>query len=89
MPIISMFYGIIVYMYALDTRQHHAPHIHVEYAEFGAVFEIPTAALLSGQLPAKQKRLVEAWIEIHAEELMADWKVAAQGGEIFRIDPLR
>jgi hypothetical protein len=32
MPTISMFYGIIVRMYALDNKQHHLPHIHVEYA---------------------------------------------------------
>ncbi len=40
MPTISMFYGIIVRMYMLDTKQHHLPHIHVEYAEFDAVFQI-------------------------------------------------
>jgi len=29
MPVISMFYGIIVSMYFVDNRQHKAPHIHV------------------------------------------------------------
>jgi len=28
MPSISMFYGIIVYMYFIDNKQHHVPHIH-------------------------------------------------------------
>jgi hypothetical protein len=28
MPTISMFYGILVSMYALDTDRHHSPHIH-------------------------------------------------------------
>ncbi|TAN49739.1 MAG: DUF4160 domain-containing protein [Methylococcaceae bacterium] len=89
MPIISMFYGVIIYMYAMDDRQHHCPHIHVEYAEFEAALEIPSGALLAGKLPPRQMKLVQAWIEIHADELMADWKVAMHGGEIFRIDPLR
>ncbi|MCF8210375.1 MAG: DUF4160 domain-containing protein [Rhodoferax sp.] len=29
MPTISMFYGILVSMYALDMQKHHSPHIHV------------------------------------------------------------
>ena len=27
MPTISMFYGILVSMYVLDTQKHHLPHI--------------------------------------------------------------
>ncbi len=29
MPTISMFYGILVAMYVLDTDKHHHPHIHI------------------------------------------------------------
>jgi hypothetical protein len=32
MPILSMFYGIVIRMYFADNRQHHAPHLHAEYA---------------------------------------------------------
>ena len=58
MPTISMFYGIIIRMYALDNKQHHLPHIHVEYAEAEAVFQIPDGELLEGTLPNKQYKLV-------------------------------
>lgn len=34
MPVIPMFYGLIVAMYYLDTNHHHFPHIHVRYNEF-------------------------------------------------------
>ena len=37
MPVISMFYGIIISMYYLDTKQHNLPHIHVSYGEDSAV----------------------------------------------------
>jgi len=57
-----MFYGIIIRMYALDTKQHHLPHIHVEYAGIEAVFQIPDGELLEGVLPAKQNKLVQAWL---------------------------
>ena len=29
MPVISMFYGVIVMMYFFDDKRHHLPHIHV------------------------------------------------------------
>ena len=33
MPVLSMFYGIVVRMYKEVSVKHHKPHIHVEYAE--------------------------------------------------------
>ena len=72
MAVISMFYGIIVSMYYLDNRQHHVPHIHVKYQEQEAVFSIPQGELLQGELKPNKMKLVQAWIEIHQEELMAD-----------------
>lgn len=89
MPTISMFYGILVSMYALDTQKHHCPHIQLRYAEFKASIEIPTGDLLEGSLPAKQMKLVQAWIALHADELMADWVMAAAGETPYKIDPLR
>jgi hypothetical protein len=37
MPVISMFYGLIIAMYYLDTKQHNLPHIHVKYSGIEAV----------------------------------------------------
>jgi Domain of unknown function (DUF4160) len=48
MPVISMFYGLIIAMYYLDTKQHKWPHIHVKYGEQEAVYKIPTGELLEG-----------------------------------------
>ncbi len=39
MPVISMFYGIIVMMHFFNDKRHRLPHIHVEYAEESAVLE--------------------------------------------------
>ncbi|WP_020564679.1 DUF4160 domain-containing protein [Methylosarcina fibrata] len=89
MPTISMFYGIIVRMMYMDTQQHHLPHIHVEYQGMKAVFVIPTGELLEGQLPPKKVRQVQVWIDLHEEELMADWSLAVNGEPVFPIDPLR
>lgn len=89
MPVISMFYGIIVAMYYLDTKQHKLPHIHVRYGEKEAVYQIPDGNLLEGSLPVNKEKLVEAWIEIHKEELMANWQLAVAGNKVFAIDPLK
>ncbi|MCY4427025.1 MAG: DUF4160 domain-containing protein [Halieaceae bacterium] len=65
------------------------PHIHAEYAGEQAVFSIEEGELLAGAIPNKQIRLVQAWIEIHREELKADWQLAVNGEEVFRIEPLK
>ncbi|GKT08806.1 DUF4160 domain-containing protein [Desulforhabdus sp. TSK] len=89
MSVIAMFYGIIISMYFFDNRQHSLPHIHVRYQENDAVFSIPDGELIDGTIPANKTKLVQAWIEIHRDELIADWELASQGQPIFKIEPLR
>ena len=89
MPVVSMFYGVIVYMYFMDNRRHKSPHIHVEYQGDEAVFDIQSGEILEGAIALPKARLVQAWIEIHREDLMADWNLATRGQTLFRIDPLR
>jgi len=84
-----MFYGIIVRMYFFDDKQHHVPHVHAEFAGSSAVFAIADGAVLAGELPRGKTRLVQAWIEIHREEIAADWQLAVNGDELFRIEPLK
>ena len=89
MPLISSFYGVLIYLYWLDTRQHHLPHIHAMYAGDEAVFSIEDGEVIDGELPRRQTRLVQGWIEIRREELMADWSLAVKGQPVFAIDPLK
>ena len=53
------------------------------------MFSIPDGELIEGTLPGKKTRLVQAWIEIHKDDLMADWELVSTGQDIFKIDPLR
>ena len=84
-----MFYGVIIRLYYFDNQQHHLPHIHVHYQEESAVIEIPNGKLLEGKIKSNKLKLVEAWIEIHKEELLADWELAINGEPVFKIDPLK
>lgn len=89
MPTISMFYGILVAIMFFDNERHNKPHIHVRYSGQKASISIDDGAVLAGGIPSKQLRLVQAWIEIHRDELYADWELAVNGEEPFRIAPLQ
>ena len=89
MPVISMFYGIIISLYFLDNLRHQQPHIHARYQNSEAVISIPDGEVLEGELPRSKMKLVLAWIEIHQEDLIADWQLAANGQTPYKIDPLR
>jgi hypothetical protein len=89
MPTISMFYGILILMYFHDDKKHKRPHIHAEYGEYVASIAIDDGTVLSGSLPPAKMKLTQAWIEIHREDLMADWKLAVSGEPVFKIDPLK
>lgn len=89
MPILSMFYGVVVMMFFEDDKRHKKPHVHVEYQDHEAVISIPEGKVLAGSLPPAKLKLVSAWIEIHKDELMADWSLAVRGEPVFRIEPLR
>jgi len=89
MPTISLFFGIVVTMYYFDDEQHHTPHIHVKYQNENAVFSIPDGELITGNIQRNKMKLIQAWIEIHQEDLMANWELAINGNEVFKIEPLR
>ncbi len=42
-----------------------------------------------GEFPFRQQRMVQVWIDLHREELLADWELAKAGEQPFRIDPLK
>lgn len=83
-----MFYGVVVYMYFYDMQKHHRPHVHVEYAEYTAVIAIDDGETLEGDLPRNKLKLVQAWLEIHREDVMADWSLAVRGLPPQKIKPL-
>lgn len=73
MPIISVFFGILVRMWHDD---HPPPHIHVEYQGFEALVEIKTGKIKQGQLPKKAEKLVKEWRLTHRQELESNWQRA-------------
>lgn len=88
MPVLSMFFGIIVRMYTESGDKHNLPHIHAEYSGEKAVVALD-GTILKGSLPRAKMKLLDAWMEIHRDDLEADWQLLSNGEPSFRIDPLR
>ena len=88
MPELCRFFGIIIRMYAEPDAPHHKPHFHAYYQEHVGIYSLDTVELIGGSLPRRQQRLVEAWAELHQQELLADWKRLQQGKRPLPIKPL-
>lgn len=87
MPLISQFYGILVYMYKEIGGHHNKPHIHIKYNEHAMSISLD-GTILSGMIPKNKLKLVEAWLSIHHEELLAAWYAYNNDGEIVKIKGL-
>jgi hypothetical protein len=67
----------------------HLPlHLHAKYVEYDGVFDFE-GNLVEGDLPNKQRKLVEAWILIHKEELQANWELLKNNEQPVKIEPLK
>ena len=87
MPVVSQFYGIIIYIYKELGGHHNKPHLHAKYNEYEASIIIETGEW-EGNMPVKQKKLIDAWIEIHRDELYAMWYAYNNDGELIKIKGL-
>jgi hypothetical protein len=86
MPIISVFFGIVIRMFYDD---HNPPHIHVQYQDRKALLDF-RGNILKGDLRSPTAlKLVREWIDLRYVELLEDWELAKQGKEIRTIDPLQ
>jgi len=71
----------------MNWSEHNPPHIHAEYQGQEAVFTFD-GDLHRGNLPRKQLRIVQAWIEINKEDLDSNWQLAINNEPTFQIKPL-
>jgi hypothetical protein len=85
MPIVSAFYGILIYFYFDD---HNPPHFHAKYNGFEALIDINTLGIISGKLPTKAHSLVIEWAIIHKEKLIKNWELAKKNQQPKKIEPL-
>jgi len=87
MPLISSFYGILVYMYKEENAKHKTPHIHAAFGEDELVVDFE-GNILAGKMPSKKEKIIQAWLAIHEDELKASWKALTENGEVIKIKGL-
>jgi hypothetical protein len=68
MPVLSRFYGIIIYM---NFRDHEPPHFHARYGDMEVLVEIETGKV-KGEMSKRALNLIFEWMELHKQELMRD-----------------
>lgn len=73
MPVLAKFYGVVIKMYYIQA-EHNPPHVHAEYNEYAAEIDIRNNEVLKGKLPPRALKLVQEWITLHREELIAVWE---------------
>lgn len=85
MPVISVFFGIVIRMY---YDEHAPPHVHVEYQAKKALVDF-RGNVVRGDLESRTAlRLVREWIDLRHDELAEDWELATAGKEMKKIAPL-
>ena len=89
MPEIARFFGIIIRMFVEAGAPDHYPHWHAYYQNHVAIYRVDQIELISGRLPLKQQRLIEAWAELHRGELIENWERLQSGQLPYKIAPLK
>jgi hypothetical protein len=85
LPRLSEFYGIVIEMFFAD---HPPPHFHARYAGKEALIRIDDGSALAGRLPRRALAFVREWLELHRDEVLANWTRAQAREPLERIEPL-
>jgi len=86
-PLISSFFGILVYMYKERNCPHGRPHVHAVFAN-ERVSISADGVILAGGLPRKQQKYLEAWVALREDEIKAAWAALNDNGEVIKIKGL-
>ena len=84
MPEVSSFYGIAIYMY---MSEHNPPHFHIKYQDYEAIMTID--GVVTGTLPRRALNMVYEWVDLHKDELLANWERMEKKETLMKIDPLK
>jgi hypothetical protein len=84
MPVLSRFYGIIIFM---NSHDHDPPHFHARYEDQEVIIEI-LSGIIKEYKAKWALRLIFEWSEIHYEELLDNWHLARERRPLRSISPL-
>lgn len=85
MPIISVFFGIVIRMF---YKEHEPAHFHAEYQGQQGKFDLEGEMIVGNIRSRTALRLIREWASLHRRELAANWKKMKAGRPLDRIEPL-
>ncbi|HAH07838.1 MAG TPA: transcriptional regulator [Elusimicrobia bacterium] len=85
MPVISRFFGIVIFMF---WREHRPPHFHAKYGDDEIVVDIRSGRVVGGDMSKRALALVQEWRKLRKAELLSEWELAEQKKALFPIKPL-
>ncbi|MEI7825938.1 MAG: DUF4160 domain-containing protein [Chlorobiaceae bacterium] len=63
--------------------------MHATYQENEVIVSISNDEILEGNFPNNKMKLLQAWMKLHKDELVANWQLAISGQQPYKIEPLR
>ena len=86
--VLSLFYGIVIRM-KRTPEKNSQPHIYADFQGATARITLNPCEMTQSNLSKKQERLVLAWVEIHQDDLLANWDLVNHGQEPVTIEALK
>lgn len=84
MPVVSRFYGIVVF---LNYNDHNPPHFHARYQDQEVTFEIQSG-IVTGTMSRRALQMLFEWAGQHQQALMDNWSRARERRPLLPIEPL-
>ncbi|MBF0262561.1 MAG: DUF4160 domain-containing protein [Magnetococcales bacterium] len=84
MPVLSRFFGIVIFMHWND---HQPPHFHAKYGNYELMMNLD-GDILEGSMPRRAMALIKEWLFLHQEELRENWKRVRNRQSVIEIPPL-
>jgi predicted O-linked N-acetylglucosamine transferase (SPINDLY family) len=86
--ILSLFYGIVIRM-KRSPKSTSQSHIHADFKDSTARITLNPIEITNSNLLTRQERLALAWVEIHQDDLLANWNLVNHGQTPVVIDGLK
>lgn len=84
MPILSRFFGIVIYMY---WRDHMPAHFHAKYQDQEITVDVVTGEV-TGQMNRRAMGIIQEWRSLYMSELLENWSLALERKSLHPIKPL-
>ena len=80
---------VLAYLESAAKRER-GEDVHAYFAEYDAVIRVPDGELIESDdaFPKSKLRLVQVRVDLHAAELMENWRLIGSDKKFFRISPL-